>query len=139
MSRLDDDNVFNELYEEQFDKIPKVFRLNRKISKITLIIIAVFIAGASFFLNRFYDSGEYIKTPSYGGYEAGYNVYNNSYMFGMIICLAVVILLSAWLVIGLYFERRAFKKASRLSNMIFLAERHRDEVRRQNNNLLKRY
>lgn len=136
---LENDSVFNELFEEQYDKIPKIFRLNRKISKIALAIIVVFIAGASFFLSRFYDSGEYIKTPSYGGYEAGYNVYNNSYMVGMIICLAVVILLSGWLTIGVVFERRAFKKASKLSNMIFLAERHRDEIRRQNNNLFKRY
>lgn len=136
---LDNDTVFNELFEEQYDKIPKIFRLNRKISKIAIIIIVVFIAGASIFLNLWYNSGEYITTPSVGGYEMGFNVYNNSYMVGMIICLLIVILIAGWLTIGVIYERRAFKKASYLSNMIFLSERHRDEVRRQNNNLLKRY
>lgn len=136
---LETDNVFNELFEEQFDRIPRIFRLNRKISKIAIVIMIVFIAAASFFLNRWYDSGEYVTQPSVGGYEMGFNVYNNSFMVGMIICLLVVILIAAWLTIGVVFERRAFKKASRLANMIFLSERHRDEVRRQNNNLLKHY
>ena len=136
---LDNDTVFNELFEEQFDKIPRIFRLNRKISKIAIIIIVVFIAGATIFLNLWHDSGEYVMQPSVGGYEMGFNVYNNSYMVGMILCLLVIILISGWLAIGVAFERRAFRKASELSNMIFLAERHRDEVRRQNDRLLKRY
>lgn len=136
---LETDKVFNELFEEQYNKIPRVFRPSRKTSKIAIIIIGVFIALAAFFLNRFYDSGHYITMPSVGGYEMGFNVYNNSYMAAMIICLVVVILIAGWLCICMVFEKRAFKKASRLSNMIFLAERHRDEIKRQNNNLFKRY
>ena len=137
--RLENDTIFNELFEEQYDKIPRIFRLNRILSRIGIVVIVLFIAGASIFLKLFYDSGEYITTPSFGGYQTGYNVYNNGYMVGMILCLLVVILVAAWLCIGAYFERRAFKKATRLANMIFLSERHRDEIKRQNNNLLKRY
>ena len=136
---LENDKVFNELFEEQYARIPRIFKPNRKVGKIALIIIALFIAAAGFFLNRFYDSGHYVTMPSVGGYEMGYNEYNNGYMAAMIICLVVVILIAGWLCLCTVFEKHAFKKASRLSNMIFLAERHRDEVRRQNNNLFKRY
>lgn len=136
---LENDQVFTELFEEQFDKIPVIFRFNRKTSKIMIGVIVVFIIGASIFLNLFHDSGEYVQIPSASGYMAGFNVYNNNYMVGMIICLAVVVILSAWLAIGGYLERRAFKKATRLANMIYLSERHRNEIKRQNDRLLKPY
>ena len=136
---LENDTVFNELFEEQYAKIPRVFKPNRKIVKIAIAVIVLFIAGASVFLNLFYDSGHYVKMPSAAGYEMGFNEYNNSYMVGMILCLAAVILIAGWLCVCTYFEKQAFKKATRLSNMIFLSERHRDEIRRQNNNLFKRY
>jgi hypothetical protein len=53
--------------------------------------------------------------------------------------MIVIVVLTLWMVITELLERRAFAKASRLANMIYLSERHRDEVRRQNNNLLRRY
>ena len=137
--RLENDITFNTLFEEEYDKIPRIFRLNRKLSKIALIIIVVFIAGATFCLSRFYASGEYVTMPSAAGYEMGFNVYDNRYMVGMIVCLLIVIVLSGWLTIGVLFEKRAFAKATRLSNMIYLSERHRNEIKRQNDNLTKYY
>ena len=77
--------------------------------------------------------------PSAAGYEMGFNVYDNRYMVGMIVCLLIVIVLSGWLTIGVLFEKRAFAKATRLSNMIYLSERHRNEIKRQNDNLTKYY
>ena len=136
---LENDEVFNELFEEQYDKIPVIFRLNRKISKITIVIIVVFIAGASIFMNLFHDSGEFVRVDSAPGYQAGFNVYNNNYLIGMIICLAVVVVLSGWLAIGGYMERRAFRNATRLSSMIHFAEKHRNEIKRQNDRLLRPY
>ena len=136
---LENDQVFNELFEEEFDKIPIIFRFNRKTSKIVIGIIVVFIAGASVFMNLFHDSGEFVSINSAAGYQAGFNVYNNNYMIGMIICLAVVVVLSAWLAIGGYLERRAFRKATRLSSMIHFAEKHRNEIKRQNDRLLRPY
>lgn len=62
--KLENDQVFNMLYEEEFNKIPYIFRFG--------------LAG-----------------------------------------------------IGLWFEQRAFKKASNLANMIFLSERHKVEMRFQ--------
>ncbi|MBR6487355.1 MAG: hypothetical protein IKT20_00435, partial [Clostridiales bacterium] len=82
---LENDQVFNELFEEEFDKIPIIFRFNRKTSKIVIGIIVVFIAGASVFMNLFHDSGEFVSINSAPGYQAGFNVYNNNYMIGMII------------------------------------------------------
>lgn len=136
---LDNDQVFNELFEEQYYKIPVILRFNKKASKIMIGVIVASIAGASIFLSLFYNSGEYVTVPSAGGYSAGFNVYNNNYMIGMILCLAVVVVLSGWIALGGYLERRAFKKATRLANMIYLSERHRNEIKRQNDRLLRPY
>jgi hypothetical protein len=69
----------------------------------------------------------------------GFNEYEYGYLYAFIIVMIVIVVLTLWMVITELLERRAFAKASRLANMIYLSERHRDEVRRQNNNLLRRY
>ena len=66
-----------------------------------------------------------------GQYDMAYNVYDMKYLYAMIITIIVGLLFSGYAGIGLWFEKRAFKKASNLANMIFLSERHKTEMRFQ--------
>ena len=79
-------------------------------------------------MRLFYDSGEYVKVPSLGGYTFGFNEYNYVFLILMIVCFAIIALIAGWIVLSKMFEQRAFKKATELSNMIFLTQRHKRAV-----------
>ena len=136
---LETDQVFNELFQEQYEKIPRFFRLSKKGLKISLIVLGIIIVIALSVLSAFYSTAETVSAPSAIGYEMVYNTYDYRFMVAFVVLMTIFTLYTAWLVIVELFEKRAFKKASRLANMIFLAERHRDEVNRQNDRLFKRY
>ncbi len=137
---LDNDQVFQELFDEQLGKIPGLFRINRKRRKVQLIVLGVLAFIAVTLLITFYRTGNYVRIESnITGRGMGFNEYEYGYLYAFIIVMIVIVVLTLWMVITELLERRAFAKASRLANMIFLSERHRDEVRRQNNNLLRRY
>ena len=129
--RLENDNVFNELFDEEFNKIPFIFRFGKMRIKVVAITTVVLAVASLILWSVFYSTGETVTMPSYGGYEMRFNVYNNAYLVAMIITCSLVIILSAWMVVSTWFERRAFKKASNLANMIYLSERHKMELRRQ--------
>ena len=81
------------------------------------------------FLSFFNDSAEYITTPSLDGVHTfGFNDYNYVYLILMILCFVVIALIAGWMTLAKVFENRAFKKATNLSNMIYLTERHRVEL-----------
>jgi len=137
---LDNDKVFQELFDEQLEKIPKLFRMNRKRRKVQLIILGILAFIAVTLLVTFYSTGRYehIET-AVTGRGMGFNNYDYEYLIAFIVAMAVIVVLALWMVITELLEKRAFAKASRLANMIFLSERHRDEVRRQNDRLFKRF
>lgn len=56
------------------------------------------------------------------------NDYNYVYLILMILCFVVIALIAGWMTLAKVFENRAFKKATNLSNMIYLTERHRVEL-----------
>ena len=125
---LDNDQVFNDLLDEEYKKIPIIFRLSRKAAKIALIVLGVFVAAAITFIVLFYDSGKYEQIQhGNSGYSMGVNIYNNNFMLYAIFCLIAVIAIAGWLTLAQLFEKRAFAKASHLSNMIHLAEMNRNE------------
>lgn len=137
---LDNDKIFQELFDEQLAKIPGLFRINKKRRKVQLIVLGVLAFIAVTLLITFYSTGNYVKIESnVTGRGFGFNDYEYVYLHAFIVVMIVIVVLALWMVITELLERRAFAKASRLANMIFLSERHRDEVRRQNNNLLRRY
>ena len=137
---LDNDKVFQELFDEQLEKIPPLFRMNRKRRKVQLIILGVLAFIAVSFLAAFYGTGRYEHMESaVTGRGMGFNNYDYEFLIMFIVTMIFIVVFALWMVITELLEKRAFSKASRLANMIFLSERHRDEVRRQNNNLLKRY
>ena len=137
---LDNDKVFQELFDEQLAKIPGLFRTNKKRRKVQLIILAVLAFIAVSFIIAFYGTGRYEHMETaVTGRGIGFNNYDYEYLIMFIITMIVIVVLALWMVITELLEKRAFAKASRLANMIYLSERHRNEIKRQNDRLLKRY
>ena len=128
--QLENDQLFNLLYEEEFKKIPYIFRFGRRRPKIVVGIICVLFAASLVLWSVWYGTGETVQT-SLGQYTMYYNVYDMRYLVAMIITIVAGLLFSAWAGLGFLFEKRAFKKASNLANMIFLSERHKTEMRFQ--------
>ena len=73
---IENDNNFNFLFNEQFEKIPLLFRFSRKRFIASIVVMAVSFLAGMVFMRLFYDSGEYVKVPSLGGYTFGFNEYN---------------------------------------------------------------
>ncbi len=137
---LDNDKVFQELFDEQVAKTPALFRVNRKRRKVQLIILGVLAFIAVTLILTFYDTGRYERIETaVTGRGFGFNNYEYGYLTAFIVVMVIIVVLALWMVITELFEKRAFAKASRLANMIYLSERHRDEIRRQNDRLLKHY
>ena len=134
--RLENDKVFNELYDEEFNKIPFLFRFGQKRFKVSLVIMIVAFIGMCILTSVFFNTGraEVIQAPISvlsTGSQMMVNTYEYGYLIAAIVCGLVAILFSLWMVISRQFERRAFRKATNLANMIFLSERHRTELKWQ--------
>ena len=129
---IENDNNFNFLFNEQFEKIPLLFRFSRKRFIASIVVMAVSFLAGMVFMRLFYDSGEYVKVPSLGGYTFGFNEYNYVFLILMIVCFAIIALIAGWIVLSKMFEQRAFKKASNLAQMIHIAEENRNHMRWMN-------
>ena len=126
---IENDDNFTFLFNEEFDKIPWLFRFSKRRFVASLIVISVFFIAGIIFMNLFYDSAEYHVIASVdAAHSFGFNDYNYLYLYIMIFCFAVIVVISGWMTLAKVFEKRAFKKASNLANMIFLTERHRQAV-----------
>lgn len=132
--RLENDTVLNELFDEQFEKIPFLFRFSRRRFYASLVIMGVLLVSIVVFICLFYNSGNYemIDTAAGSGYQMGVNVYNNNFAVGVILSALVLALISFWVVVSKWFEQRAFKKASNLAQMIHIAEENRNHMRWMN-------
>lgn len=110
--RLENDNVLNELYDEEFGKIPFIFRFSRKLFIIAFLTICILLFTTVALIFAFY-----------GNVNSQGNITTALLFTGVALCLLVV-----WVIIGKLFEDRAFKKASHLAQMIHISE-HRLEMR----------
>lgn len=126
---IENDKNFTFLFNEEFDKIPLLFRFSKRRFIASLIIMGISFIAGMVFLGLFYDSAEYIQVPTMGGtHSFGFNDYNYTYMYLMILCFIILAVFAGWITLSKVFEQRAFKKATQLSNMIFLTERHKRAV-----------
>ena len=125
-------------------KIPFLFRFSNKRYKVAIIVMLVLFGIMLILTSVFFNSGKTEVMPSLapattiGSYQT-VNTYEYGYLYAVIIIAAVVVLLAGWMVIAKLFEKRAFKKATALSNMIFLSERHKMEIDWQNWKMQNRY
>ena len=115
--RLENDKVLNELYDEQFDKIPFVFRFSRRRFFISLAVMAVLLISMVVLIVMFYRSGNY---------NGIVNIYDNNFGSGVVLTGIALAAVSGWICLSKWFEDRAFKKASNLAHMIHLSEQHRN-------------
>ena len=130
---FENDENFNFLFNEEFEKIPWLFRFSKRRFIAALITIGVFLIAGLIFWHLFVDSGTYTVINSIDiAHQFGFNDYEYFYMYGMILCFAVIAVIAGWMCLAKVFEQRAFKKATNLSNMIYLSERHKVEVEWQN-------
>ena len=124
--KLENDQVFNTLYEVEYKKIPYIFRFGRRRPKIVVGIIIALFAASLVLWSVWYGTGKTVHSSL-----GTYNEYDMRYLYAMVITDLTGLLLSGYAGIGLFFEKRAFKKASKLANMIFLSERHETEMKWQ--------
>ena len=135
--RLENDEVFNFLYNEECEKIPALFKYNGKRFKIALIVMIVLFIAMLVLITIFYQTQTTIMLPSaipqstVGSYQY-VSDYEYGYMAAALITGLLVALIAGWVTIAKVFEQRAFKKASQLSNMIFISENHKLKVEWQN-------
>lgn len=123
---MENDDNFNFLFNEEFEKIPFLFRFSKKRLIVVVAIMVIAIASATIFLNLFYDSAVYVTVPSIdAAHIMWFNDYNYTFLIAMILSVAVVAFLAAWIVLAKLFEKRAFRKVTKLCNMINISERSR--------------
>lgn len=129
---IDNDSLLNEMLDEEYRKIPVLFKMSKLTARIAIAAIGIFFVLSMMFIVFFYNSGSYEQLPTAGtGYSMGVNLYNNDYLKYAIICLAVVIVVAFWLFMVQYYEKRAFAKASNFASKMHYAELQRKEAKRE--------
>ena len=115
--RLENDDVFNTLYRDEFSKIPAMFRFSRKRIMIVFPIWIFFIVAMCITTSIFYETKQEIVLPATAaGYEpVRVATYNYGILTVAIVFAVIVVLLSIWMVLSKIYEKRAFAKATDLS------------------------
>ena len=130
--RLENDKVFNELYDEEFEKIPFLFRFSRKRCIIAFAVTGGLTVIMLILTTVLQETAHTVLIDAMPGTDPFYiNTFDRRVVAALIIVGIAVFLLTLWIVIAKWFEKRAFKKATSLANMIFLSERHRTELKWQ--------
>ena len=115
--RLENDDVFNTLYRDEFYRIPALFRFSSKRIRIIFPVWIFLIVAMCITSSIFYSTKETIKlAPAVTGYEPiTVCNYNYSILAVVIVLALIVVLLSLWMVISKLYEKRAFAKATDLA------------------------
>lgn len=127
---MENDETFTFLYNDEYEKLPKLLRFSKKRYKIALTVMLVLLPIVCILTTVFYSTGKTEMVPSIlqqstiGTYQL-INTYEYGYLYAALIGAVVIALLGGWMLIARVFERRAYKRASNLSNMYYLEERHR--------------
>ena len=127
---MENDETFTFLYNDEYEKLPKLLRFSKKRYKIALTVMLVLLPVVCILTTVFYSTGKTEMVPSIlqqstiGTYQL-INTYEYGYLYAALVGAVVIALLGGWMLIARVFERRAYKRASHLSNMYYLEERHR--------------
>ncbi len=132
--RIENDEVLNELYDEEFEKIPFIFKFSKKRYIVTICIACALIVATLVLIILLHEtSSKEVIDPVPGMlYRSEMNAYN----IGLAIALffaGVGLAVSMILIIGAkWFENRAFKKAANLAHKIHMAEELKEKARWMN-------
>ncbi len=129
--RIENDNVLNEIFEEEFEKIPFLFRFSKKRLIITLSVMGALLISTIVLIVLFYRSGTYEMSSTLPEflYQKSIKVYDTGLGIGLVISGTALVLTVLMIVAGKLFEERAFKKAAVLANKISIAEREAENRR----------
>jgi len=107
---MENDEIFDICFTDEFNKIPYIFRFSRTRIKIVMFILAVLILVAAV-----------LSTILMG----------EKCIIALMLSATCVALVSGWMVLSALFEKRAFKKATDLTFRYRIAERERiaDRIR----------
>lgn len=130
---IDERSVLQLAFEDEFNKIPRLFRfteIKKKILKwFTIIWLAIdIIFGVFFSFVRERDPDKTFVPDAYRSIAINTDLTNIvvAVIFNVILVVALL-----WIVIGLAFEKRAFVKAGRIAAKHEEWERERNEKERQ--------
>ena len=132
--RIENDEVLNELYDEEFEKIPFIFKFSKKRYIVTICIACALIVATLVLIILLHETSikEVIDPVPGMLYRSEMNAYN----IGLAIALffaGVGLAVSMILIIGAkWFENRAFKKAANLAHKIHLTEELKEKARWMN-------
>lgn len=129
---IDNDQFLNELLDEEYRKIPSLFKLSKITARIATAAIGVFFVLSMMFIVFFYNSGSNEMMPQGdNAYSMSIDLYNNEFIKYAVLCLAVVIVIAFWLFMVQYYEKRAYAKASDFASRIHHVEMQKKEEKLQ--------
>lgn len=101
---MTNDQVFDFIFKEEFEKIPFIFRFSRKRAKIVAGILAALVIGMC------------VTTSILKSFDG---------ITAVIIAAVLTAIVAGWMSLAVAFEKRAFAKASMFTFKYSLSERER--------------
>lgn len=110
----DYDEVFAEFLKFEYEHIPGFFRFNKgKFIAIACVMTGLVILGIVIMI-ILPNTIEYISLESGNGTYQSFPIttYNRKYLITLIFTGIIIALLAVWILIGIGYEKRAFRRAS---------------------------
>ena len=130
---IDERSVLHLAFEDEFNKIPLLFRftaLKKKILKwFAIIWLALDVIFGIYFC--FIRERDPSKTVTLDAYRSTAINTDLTAIFVAVIFNVILVVVLLWIVIGLFFEKRAFVKAGKIAAKHEEWERERNERERQ--------
>ncbi|MBO4459544.1 MAG: hypothetical protein J5778_02685 [Clostridiales bacterium] len=119
------DDIFGEYFNLELEKIPKVFRFFNTKKKILwgITIMCLLLVITFAFVTLYYSSQETTTFETKSGYIQSYVTYNNLLLIPVIISAVLTAAESLWLELSWFFERLAFRKATKFAHIAYRYER----------------
>ena len=132
--RIENDEVLNELYDEEFEKIPFIFKFSKKRYIVTICIACALIVATLVLIILLHEtSSKEVIDPVPGMlYRSEMNAYNIGLAIALFCAGAGLAVLMILIIGAKWFENRAFKKAANLAHKIHLAEELKEKARWMN-------
>ncbi len=132
--RIENDEVLNELYDEEFEKIPFIFKFSKKRYIVTICIACALIVATLVLIILLHEtSSKELIDPVPGMlYRSEMNAYNIGLAIALFCAGAGLAVLMILIIGAKWFENRAFKKAANLAHKIHLAEELKEKARWMN-------
>ncbi len=121
------DELFAEYYQFEMDKVSKWFKFRHSEGKAVYIALAVLLVLDFSFITAFQNSRKFVKIITSSTSESIPIVcYDNTFLIAAIICSAIILLIAIWIMLSIYYEKRAFKRSSRAAADAVAYRRHKE-------------